>query len=336
VVEVVVLSIITKNALSRVGKELFKRVLDSSLQIPYKSVIVVSDSDDDTDAFVKQWCDLSGKELVLMGSRLYGYSKPTRALARQTAIDVFFESFGDEWLMFLDDDCVLNDGWWKWVEQSKALEDPAIGEVWGINWDATPKREKFLKLLGIDLRSYLVRKFEERGGTHDTLFRRKAIEGIRIPLELHVYEDAYLHFYVKCRGWKYVVNPVGVTHYHPQLLVDLRKEMEKSRLAIQVALKYGIVEYEYAKVLHESIGNKVLAYLSLLRPVAGFVPMLFTTTRLYGFKKGFIEAFKRQYLKLWFRWQVLKTARNARIPSVCEAVKQRALAHFVAPATECI
>jgi glycosyltransferase involved in cell wall biosynthesis len=320
----IVLSIITKDALSRVGEELFKRVLDSSLQILYKSVIVVSDSSDDTDVFVKQWCDLNGKELILTRSRLYSYSKPTRALARQTAIDIFFESFSDEWLMFLDDDCVLNPGWWKWVEQNRVLEDPAVGEVWGINWDATPEREKFLKLFGIDLKSYLIKKFEERGGCHDTLYRRKAIEDIRIPPELHVYEDAYLHFYVKCRGWGYVINPVGVTHYHPELGVDLGREMEKAKLAIHIALNYGIVEYEHARVFHESLRSKLLAYLSLLRPIAGFAPMLLVTTRLYGIRKGFAEAFKRQYLKLWFRWQVLKVARNTRIPNVCEVLKQRA------------
>jgi hypothetical protein len=321
---VVVLSIITKDALSRVGKELFKRVLDSSLQVPYKSVIVVSDSSDDTDAFVKQWRDEHCKELIITRTRLGGFTKPTRALARQTAIDVFFESFNDEWLMFLDDDCVLNDGWWKWVEQNRVLEDSAVGEVWGINWDATPEREKFLRFFGIDLKNYLIRKFEERGGTHDTMYRRKAIEGVRIPPELHVYEDAFLHFYVMCGGWRYVINPVGVTHYHSELGVDLRREMEKAKLAIHIALNYGIVEYEHARVFHESLRNKLSAYLSLLRPIAGFAPILLVTTRLYGIRKGFAEAFKRQYLKLWFRWQVLKVARNTRIPNVCEVLKQRA------------
>ena len=315
----VVLSIVTRNALTRVGRELFREVLDSSLQVPYKAMTVVSDSDDDTDSFIKQWCNEHSKELVITRTRLGGFAKPTRALARQTAIDIFFESFNDEWLMFLDDDCVLNPGWWQWIESNKVLEDPAVGEVWGINWDATPEREKFLKLFGIDLKSYLVRKFEERGGCHDTLYRRKAVEGARIPPELHVYEDAYLHFYVKCRGWKYVINPVGVTHYHPELEVDLKKEMEKARMAIYTAVRYGIAEYEYAKVFHESLRSRFSAYLSLLRPVAGFAPMLLVTTRLYGFRKGFAEAVKRQYLKLWFRWQILRSVKD-RVPDICEVI----------------
>jgi glycosyltransferase involved in cell wall biosynthesis len=315
----VVLSIVTRNALTRVGKELFRKVLDSSLQVPYKSMVVVSDSDDDTDSFIKKWCDEHSKELVLSRSRLYSFARPTRATARQTAIDIFFESSSSEWLMFLDDDCVLNSGWWSWVEQDRILEDPFVGEVWGVNWDATSERERFLKFFGINLKSYLVRKFEERGGCHDTLFRRKAIKGVRIPPELHVYEDAYLHFYVKCRGWRYAINPVGVTHYHPELEVDLEKEMEKARLAIYTAVRYGIVEYENAKIMSESLKNKLLAYLSLLRPIAGFAPMLLVTTRLYGFRKGLTEAVKRQYLKIWFRWQVLKTVRS-RVPDACEAI----------------
>jgi glycosyltransferase involved in cell wall biosynthesis len=315
----IILSTITKNALTRVGRELFRRVLNSSLQVPYKAMVVVSDSDDGTDSFIKKWCDEHGKELALSRSRLYSFARPTRAIARQTAIDIFFESFSDEWLMFLDDDCVLNPGWWQWIESNRVLEDPAVGEVWGVNWDATPERERFLKFFGINLKSYLIRKFEERGGCHDTLFRRKAIKGVRIPPELHVYEDAYLHFYVKCRGWKYVINPVGVTHYHPELEVDLGREMEKARLAIYTAVKYGIVEYEHAKVLSESLRSRLLAYLSLLRPVAGFAPMLLVTTRLYGFGKGLAEAVKRQYLKLWFRWQVLKSVKS-RIPDACGVV----------------
>jgi glycosyltransferase involved in cell wall biosynthesis len=313
-----VLSVVTRNAVSRVGEDLFRRVLDSSLQVPYRALVAVSDSDDGTDAFLRGWCDAVGRELVLVRSRLCGFGRATRATARQTAIDVFFESFGEGWLMFLDDDCVLNPGWWEWVVRSGVLGDPWVGEVWGINWDATPERGRFLRLFSVDLKNYLVRKFEERGGCHDTLYRREAIEGVRIPPELHVYEDAYLHHYVRCRGWKYVINPVGVTHYHPELLVDLKEEMEKARLAIRVALRYGIVEYGHARV-PASPSGRVLAYLSLLRPVAGFAPMLLVTARLYGLRKGFAEALKRQYLKLWFRWQVIRNAKSG-IPDVCEVV----------------
>jgi cellulose synthase/poly-beta-1,6-N-acetylglucosamine synthase-like glycosyltransferase len=315
---VIVVSMIVKDSLTRVGEEVFKKVLDSTLQIPYESFVLVSDGSDGTEGFVKGWCGEHGKELVVTRSNLYGHGRPTRATARQTAVDLFLSNFSDEWLMFVDDDAVLNEGWWSWVAENRALEDPQVGEVWGINWDATPERKNFLALFGVKLEDYLVRKFHERGGCHDTLYRRKAIEGIMIPPELHVYEDAYLHHYVVRRGWKSVINPVGVTHYHPVPTLTLREEKEKAKLAIYVALKYGICEYEYVKPIRQTLRSRALAYLSLLRPVLGLAPMMLTTVRVFGLRKGIAEAFKRQYLKLWFRWQVLKAVKGMRAGSMSE------------------
>jgi hypothetical protein len=48
--------------------------------------------------------------------------------------------------------------------------------------------------------------------------------------------------------------------------------------------------------------------------------MLFTAVRAYGLRRGIAEAAKRQYLKLWFRWQALKLARGRRLPDPCEAM----------------
>lgn len=310
---------ITKNSWST-RRQVLLEVLNSSLQIPYRALILVDDGDDETGDVVRDWCDNHGKELVYSRSRLYGHPHPTRATARQTAIDIFLEGFKDEWLMFLDDDAVLRPGWWEWVEVNKVLEDGAVGEVWGINWDVDPARERLLSLFGLDLKQYLIRKFEERGGTHDTLYRRAAIEGVRIPPELHVYEDAWLHHWVRCHGWKSVINPVGVAHYHP--MPSLKAEKEKLELAIRAALKYGICEYEHVRVMAGAASGSITAYLSLLRPILGLVPMLLTCTRAYGVRRGLVEAVKRQYLKLWFRWKVLRAVKDVeRIPDVCEVMR---------------
>jgi len=317
--DLVVLSMIVKDSLTRVGKEIFAKVLDSTTQVPYESLILVSDSTDDTNTFVKRWAEEREKEVIITKSNLYNYHRPTRATARQTAIDVFVGNFNNEWLMFVDDDAVLNDGWWDWVVEKRAIESPKVGEVWGINWDATPEREMYLKFFKKDLKQYLIERFNVRGGTHDTMYRRKAIEGVKIPPELHVYEDAYLHHFVKCHGWETVINPIGVTHYQPSARTDLKVEKERLRIIIQSALKYGIIEPEHAKVMREGLRNKPLAYLSLFRPLLGLVPTLLVTTKIYGFREGFVEAIKRQYLKLWFRWQVLKNAK-ADIPNPCEVI----------------
>jgi glycosyltransferase involved in cell wall biosynthesis len=310
-----VLALITKDSIERLG-ELFTMVLMSSLQVPYDTIILVDDGSDSTKDVVKSFARSHGKEVIIERSRLPpGWSKPTRATARQTAIDIFMENTFDEWLFFLDDDCMLKHGWWWWAVRHGVLDDPKVGEVWGISWDVSPAREQFLKAMGIDLKASMIKKFEERGGTHDTLYRRAALDGVKIPPELHAYEDAWLHFWVKCHGWKYVVNPVGVTHFH-SAGISLKAEKEKLKIAIESALKYGISEYK-DDMLEAAAGGA----LGLLRPIAGFVPMLFATVRAYGVRRGAAEAVKNQYLKLWFRWQVLRLARGRRLPDPCEVMR---------------
>ena len=45
------------------------------------------------------------------------------------AIDIFFENFTDNSLMFVDDDVILNWGWWNWMLQNKVLFDSFAGEI---------------------------------------------------------------------------------------------------------------------------------------------------------------------------------------------------------------
>jgi len=310
-----ILAMITRNSAERLGR-MFWDVLLHSVQVPYHALILVDDSDSPkTREVVEKFADMQDKELVVERSRLYGYHRPTRATARQTAIDVFFEQFNDEWLFFLDDDCVLNLGWWEHAVVTGLTADPKVGLIWGINWDATDDRRRFLEALGIDYRQYLINAFKRRGGCHDTMLRRKAIEGIRIPPELHVYEDAWIYYYVLCGGWTAAVNPIGVKHYHPTSPIeDWRSEKERLKLAISVALKYGIDEHSIAKKSFRS-------YLGLVRPILGLAPMLPVAIKAYGLRRGLKEAVARQYLKLWFRWIVLRHAERLRkVPTPCEAV----------------
>ncbi len=108
----IVLSMITKDS-HRLG-EIFTKVLESTLQVPYGSLILVDDSStEDTRSIVKDFADKHGKELTIASSRdiknlrpSYYFKRPTRAVARQVAIELFMQNFGSEWLMFVDDDAV--------------------------------------------------------------------------------------------------------------------------------------------------------------------------------------------------------------------------------------
>jgi len=303
----VILSMITRNSYSELGEVLLK-VLDSSLQIPYKAFILVDDSTDDTSNIIKRWCVEHGKEAVVSRSRLYGFGRPTRATARQTAIDMFFESFNDPWLMFLDDDAVLNGGWW--AEASKHLSDGRVGIVWGLNYDVTPFREILLRRFGVDYRAYLIKQFEVRGGTHDTLLRREALKGISIPPELHVLEDAYIKHYVCCRGYEYRVVAAGIKHMNP----GRKTPKEVLDVMAKYALKLGLEDPRYR--------NPLFSIYALARTTAG-IPLTILTYRSYG-TTGLKEGLNRARNKWLYRLYLLKHSLKTKPPkNTCEEILRK-------------
>ncbi len=139
----------------------------------------------------------------------------TRGEARQIAIDRA-KAAGYEWIIFVDDDFELNPGWWGDV--SKHMEDPGVGLVWGVNYDADESRRRWIQFLyrkGLyerDYVSHLIHAFMIRGGTHDTAIRLKALRK-RIPRWLHVYEDWWIKREVERNGYRCVVSLVGGVHY---------------------------------------------------------------------------------------------------------------------------
>ena len=239
----IVLSMIIKNSISRIGLNIFKEVLLASLQVPYNIMIVVDDGNDKTKLIIKGFANKYNKELIITRSFI---SKPSRAIARQTAIDIFFKNTNSEWLFFLDDDAILKPGWWE--VSKKFMNDPTIGEIWGINWDFDSRRRKYVESLGDSYKEYLIRAFQIRGGTHDTLYRREAIKDVTIPYWLHVYEDTWLHYYVNCRGWKSAINEVGIIHIGSPIGSSFWSDIQKTIIKYRLLLKYGIDTDEQIKI----------------------------------------------------------------------------------------
>jgi len=259
-------------------------VLDSTRQIPYTDIILVDDSDDETRSVFSGWCKEHGKNLLTSRSKTYGYGKATRATARQTAIDIFLENFDNEWLMFVDDDVILNEGWWN--EAERYMEDPENGIIWGINYDAILDRHGYLKILGIDLVKYLVKEFHRRGGMHDTLLRRKAIEKIKIPPDLHVFEDWYILRYIQRRGYNVAIVKTGVTHYNPEWKYPRKAIREMAHLA----KKYGVEPSTLRYSLYR-----------LGRSMVSIVPTAYVSIKGFGVKEGLIRGFYRWRLKVLYR-----------------------------------
>jgi len=282
---------ITKNSYKELGRILYE-TLDSTLQVPYRTLILVDDSDDSSTVnAVKKWCEEHNKELVVSRSRLYGYHRPTRATARQTAIDIFLENFKEEWLLFLDDDCVLNEGWWE--EAKEHIPDPKVGLIWGLNYDSDPYRKIWLERVRIDYVKYLIEQFQARGGTHDTMLRRSAVEDIFIPPELHIFEDAYIKLFVEAKGYECRVLKTGVIHKRP--------DRSPSRRTLETMAKYAIMlGLEDKRYIH-----KWFSLFALGRTTFGSPLTILYSIKYSGGLQGLKIGIKRSVTKWLYRFYLL-------------------------------
>jgi len=286
-----ILSMITENSAEK-GAD-FEAVWVSSLQVPYRAIILVDDSDTPrTREFVKRFADTHGKELVVEGSRLYGWHKPTRATARQTAIDIFFEQFSDEWLFFLDDDFILRSGWWN--EAQGYVEEPRVGLVWGI--DYTPRwreRAAWVRARGFDEVTHAIENFKVRGGLHDTLLRRRAVEGIKIPPWLNVFEDAWVKKYVECRGWEWRIVETGGDH----LRGETTGGYERADLYIMAYVS-------------SALRLEPVSWRSFLETLLGLPGYVYYSAKAYGLRLALQRGIDKWRQRVVYRWLLLRHRRN--------------------------
>lgn len=155
----------------------------------------------------------------------------SRAKARTEGI----RRISTDWFMFVDSDVLLSKDWFK-----KAQPDLAngVGAVWGLNVDVLPnvKNKRALQLQSIVAKQC----FYLRGGMHDTLILRKAVEGIIIPEHLHTYEDAYIVQWIKMHGYKVNVgSEVYCLHYKPPTNWNIKNGFSQAILEFKCGLVYS-------------------------------------------------------------------------------------------------
>lgn len=174
--------------LTRNSGRLLKKCIDSVYQnVPVNRLIVVDGySTDNTLQILKEFQERQGNVVVVQ-------DRGTRGSARQAAIN----KVETDWFMFVDSDVVLSRNWFAKAE--KLIRDD-VGAIWGIEvWSVL--REA--KILGLFERVTL-KIFEKRGAMHDLLVRRKAIDGIEVPSNLHTYEDAYIKSWICGKNYKVI------------------------------------------------------------------------------------------------------------------------------------
>lgn len=188
--------------------------------IPVDHIIVVDGYSTDGTLEILHKFDEKYHNVVLI------QDKGTRGRARQIGI----KKAKTEWFMFVDSDVKLCDGWFHKAEHF--MEDDA-GAIWGIEIWSTIQNPTVLKIF-----LQITRKiFEIRGGTHDLLVRCDAIRNIRIPENLHVFEDAYVKGWITKMGYKVIpcYDPYCI-HYRPQNVWTVKESIKMISEAIKCDL----------------------------------------------------------------------------------------------------
>jgi glycosyltransferase involved in cell wall biosynthesis len=199
-----------------------RECLDSVYQnVPVNRLIVVDGfSTDRTIPIIEEYNAKYGNVVIVQ-------EKGTRGSARQTAIELV----ETEWFMFVDSDVVLSKNWfteaWKLVGED-------VGAVWGIEIWSVLRDSDVLPIF----ERITIKIFEKRGGTHDLLVRRKAVEGINIPFELHTYEDGYIKKWIEKSGYKVLgVYAPYCMHYRPEAIWTVEKHVGFAVSDLKYAIK---------------------------------------------------------------------------------------------------
>jgi glycosyltransferase involved in cell wall biosynthesis len=224
-----------------------ERMLDACLasiyrNVPVNNLIVVDGySTDATLSIMKRFQEEHGNVIVIQDSG-------TRGSARQKAI----ERVQTDWFMFVDSDVILCEGWF---EKAKKLIKDNVGAVWGMEiWSVLRK----MKILGLFERMTM-KIFEKRGGTHDLLVRTEAVKGIRIPFNLHTYEDSYIKSWICRKGYDVVpaYEPYCI-HYRPENVWTVNQSIGFIASDLRLAINHPSLILSYAFYTAIVLGQSLL------------------------------------------------------------------------------
>jgi glycosyltransferase involved in cell wall biosynthesis len=217
--------------LTRNSERFLKECLASVYRnVPVNNLVVIDGySTDATLEIVKEFQEKHGNVVLIQ-------EKGTRGSARQKAIS----KVKTDWFMFVDSDVILCDNWF---EKAKKQIKDNVGAIWGIEiWSVV----KNTRILGLFER-VTMKIFEKRGGTHDLLVRRKAVENIRIPHHLHTYEDSYIKSWI-CKN-NYKVIPVydpHCIHHRPEDVWTIKQSISLVANDLKFAIRQPQLFLSYA------------------------------------------------------------------------------------------
>ena len=140
-----------------------------------------------------------------------------------------------DWFLFADSDVILSKDWFRKAKENIQSD---VGAVWGVNVDVIPnmKDKRVLKLQTLVASEC----FALRGGTHDALVRRDLVQDIKIPEQLHTYEDAFIMNWIKDKGYKTVVgHDIFCLHFKSPENWSLRNAVSGAILELKCGLVYS-------------------------------------------------------------------------------------------------
>jgi len=213
--------------------------------VPVNRLIIIDGySADATIEIVKQFQERYHNVVLIQ-------ERGTRGRARERAI----REVETEWFMFVDSDVILCDDWF--VKASRLVREN-VGAIWGIEIWSVVRKMRVLRLF----ERLTLKIFERRGGTHDILVRREAVNGIRIPYSLHTYEDAYVKSWIRKNGYEVipVYDPYCI-HYRPEEIWTVRESLGLIAGDVKSAIRHPQLFLSYAVyaaiVLYQNVSRNI-------------------------------------------------------------------------------